>query len=348
MLVCYFPWVYSYTIVQNGRGLVGVMNESFSITLNGVTASFPGVPNAYLYLQAYPRYANCSALQPYIMEIDGVKGIKLNQEKTLMLVPEITFSDLRTYGLGLSQKSLVTGIFNGYGSNTNENLGEEDSSCLWTPLQSTPDAFLSHKITATGRVLIYGTGQQTSSTLLSNGFLEYPLLLMLISPRTGEMKYEEIIKSGSYPILVSDLGCTLTTPTLIDFGPQPANSSAGQLLATKSDGNLSINCQQNTNPISATLSLSAGINPLYYSSNEYEVNLLNSENKAGAYVTMSIDINGTATNIPFNRNFIDIGSINENNSMAAFSYPITYSLYSRGTGITGKVKGSAELSIVLR
>lgn len=353
IFMSYFPCVYSAPIiVQNGRGLVGVMNESFSTTLSGSTNNYVGFsPYAYVHLSFYHTSTPCTSGELSLMEIDGVKGVPLNAQKTLMLVPEVIYTDNRSWRIGnTNYADIVTAVFNGYGSTTSQHLGNYNG-CIWYPNQSTPNngtdggVYVNHNVSATGRLLVYGTGEQQSSS----GSLTYPFRLVLRNPRgAGPYPTGNLIPAGSYSVTVSDLGCTLTTPTLIDFGPQPANSSAGQLLATKSDGNLSVNCQQKTNPISATLSLSAGINPLYYSGNEYEVNLLNSENKAGAYITMSIDVNGTPTNIPFNRNFIDIGSINKSSSIAAFSYPITYSLYSRGMGITGKVKGSAELSIVLR
>ncbi|MDR2225322.1 MAG: hypothetical protein LBE52_04930 [Providencia sp.] len=333
----------SSIIVQNGRGLVGIINDVFSTTLIGVSASNTNDNASYVYLQAYANSSNCRALQHNLMDIDGVKGLKFNTAGTLMLVPEVTFIDIRHFGTNLEFDDTITGIFNGHGSNTSENQGEEPE-CIWTPLQSTPGKVMSHNVTATGRILIYGTGQQTSS----QASLEFPLQITILSPSNGEHTKSTLVSAGSYSVVVSDLGCTLTTPTVIDFGPQSANATNGQLLTTKSDGNLTVNCQQNTNPISTTLSLSAGINPIYFSGDDYQVNLINSENNAGAYVTMSLNINGTATNIPFNRTLVDIGTIDASHSSASFSYPITYSLYSRGTGITGKVKGSAELSIVLR
>lgn len=332
-------------IVQNGRGLVGVINDAFSVTLKGGTLNKDDDNFSYVHLQAYADGSNCRALQSNLMDIDGVKGLKFNTAGTLMLVPEVTYTDNRQFGTYMESVDTITGLFNGYGSNTSENLGEE-SNCIWTPLQSTPSNIILHNVTATGRILIYGTGQQTSSK--TSGYLQYPLQVAIRSVSTGDVTKGTLVQAGSYSVVVSDLGCTLTTPTVIDFGPQPANAINGQLLATKSDSNLTVNCQQNTNPMSATLSLSAGINPIYFSGDNYQVNLINRENNAGAYVTMSININGSLTNIPFNRTPVDIGSIDASNSSTSFSYPITYNLYSRGTGITGKVKGSAELSVVLR
>ncbi|EMX6285270.1 hypothetical protein AAHD08_003388 [Providencia rettgeri] len=350
----------SSIIVQNGRGLVGVANETFSTSFTGVTTNASagdtnGVlfgPFEYITLIFYPKGNNCIYGNSLLMDIDGVRGLKFNTAGTLMLVPEINYIDTRTWTInGVSHTDTVTAIFNGYGSNTNENFGE-NSSCIWTPKQSTPNngidtnTLVTHNVTATGRVLIYGTGQQQSS----EGYLTYSLELMLRNPRWSfaYAQYGLLFSGGSRPVIVSDLGCTLTTPMAIDFGAQSANATNGELLATKSDGSLTVNCQQSTNPMSATLSLSAGINPIYFSGDDYQVNLINSENNAGAYVTMSLNVNGTPTNIPFNRTLVDIGTIDASHSSASFSYPITYSLYSRGTGITGKVKGSAELSIVLR
>ncbi|MFO3760226.1 MULTISPECIES: fimbrial protein [Providencia] len=334
-------------IIQNGRGLVGVANEVFSTSLMNITGYYDGfLPYAYVHMTFYDDMSNCGVEKNYLMEIDGVKGVKLNAEKTLMLVPEVIFTDNRSWNIGAtSYADTIVGQMNGYGANTNENLGSE-AGCMWYPLQSTPNTgFVTHKVSATGRLLIYGTGTQQSQT----GYLGYPFKIMIRDPRSaGGYPSSNLIPAGGYSVVVSDLGCTLTTPTVIDFGPQSANATNGQLLTTKSDGNLTVNCQQNTNPMSATLSLSAGTNPIYFSGDDYQVNLINSENNAGAYVTMSLNINGTPTNIPFNRTPVDIGTIDASNSSATFSYPITYSLYSRGTGITGKVKGSAELSIVLR
>ncbi|EMA4784614.1 MULTISPECIES: hypothetical protein [Providencia] len=353
ILMGYLPYAYSYDsfVVQNGRGLVGVMRESFSVRLYGNTlneVSF--LPSAYVQLTFYGGNTACRLGESDLMEIDGVMGVPLNSQKTLMLVPEVIYTDNRSWNIrGNSFQDTVTAIFNGYGSTTSQHLGNPNG-CIWLPNQSTPnngkDGFsVYHNVSATGRVLIYGTGEQRSGWIN----LPNPLQLLLRDPRSpGPFPTGVVMPAGRYNVDVSDLGCTLMVPTSIDFGPQPANSSAGQLLATKSGGNLLVNCQQKTVPISATLSLSAGINVLYYSGNEYEVNLLNSENKAGAYVTMSIDIDGRPTNIPFNREFINIGNINANQSNTNFSYPITYNLYSRGTDITGKIKGSAELSIVLR
>lgn len=361
MLLSYTPFAFTAnpTIIQNGRGLVGVMNASFSTSLAGETTNattsdtggIPFGPWSYVHMIFYDVTSNCRVEASYLMEIDGVKGIKLNTAGTLMLVPEVIYTDNRSWQIGVTQYTdTIVGLMNGYGANTNQNLGSI-SGCMWHPNQSTPNngqdlgVRVNHSVIASGRVLIYGTGTQQSGS----GSLTYPFKLILRNPRSaGPYPSGILVPAGGYSVVVSDLGCTLTTPTVIDFGPQSANATNGQLLTTKSDGNLTVNCQQSTNPMSATLSLSAGINPIYFSGDDYQVNLINSENNAGAYVTMSLNINGTPTNIPFNRTPVDIGTIADSHSSASFSYPITYSLYSRGTGITGKVKGSAELSIVLR
>lgn len=340
-------------LVQNGRGLVGVLYENYSTTLTGTTTNPVGanggtynLPWSYVYLSFYPDTTLCD--QSQLMSIDGVTGIKMNIEGTLMLVPEVTYIDNRTWSGG---SDTVTGVMNGSGSNTNYGLGEA-TTCVWQPKQPTPPSSsdfgltVRHNITATGRLLIYGTGEQNSSTFS----LRYPLKMMLRNPRgAGPYPQGTLVGTGGYyPIIVSDLGCTLSTPTLIDFGPQPANSTAGEELASKTN-NLSISCSQTRNPIKATLMLSAGINPTYYSGNEYEVNLLKEgSGTAGAYVKMNIDVDGTTKPVAFNRQFIDVGSILSTESTASFNHPVTYTLYSKGAGITGKMSGSAELSIVMR
>lgn len=335
-------------LIQNGRGLVGVINNNYSTTFSGKSRYWGTARQYYVFLS---WYAWTSACQPAtMMEIDGVQGIKFNTAGTLMLVPEVTFVDHRSWSVGTTNYSdTITGLFNGYGSNSSENLGVS-TSCLWKPLQSTPatavNLDMTHQVTATGRMLIYGTGQQVSGTAQ----VKEPIRLGIADPIATPQNYaySTIVSASSYPIVVSDLGCTISTPTLIDFGPQPANSVAGEELATRTN-NLSVICSQSKNPIGATLSLIAGINPTYYSGNEYEVNLLkNGSGTAGAYVKMSIDVNGTTTPVAFNRQFINVGAITAAESTASFNHPVTYTLYSRGAGITGKVSGSAELSIVMR
>ncbi|WP_422529300.1 hypothetical protein [Serratia fonticola] len=347
LTVTYCSTALSTTVVQNGRGLVGVINSSYSTTITAPSRYWAPLPQDYIFLTWYVSEANCAP--SLMMEIDGVKGIKFNTAGTLMLVPEVTFIDNRSWSNGTTNYSdTVTGIFNGDGSNTSDNLGSA-TQCYWKPYQTTPatsvDQYITHQVTATGRMLIYGTGQQVSGTATLSQAIRVGVSDSINTPEN--YKYSTIVNAGSYSIIVSDLGCTLSTPTLIDFGPQSANASENQALASKTV-NLSVSCQQSKNPMSATLTLLAGINPIYYSGDNYQVNLNNSSGVAGAYVKMDMDINGTSMAIPFNRQFIDIGSIAAAENAASFSYPVTYTLYSRGAGIIGKVSGSVELSIVLR
>lgn len=337
--------------VQNGRGLVGVFGN-YTSSLTGSTLAYgaiggsKGDPFPYIGMNFWYNGTVMTCYNSMLMNIDGVYGIKLQGTSDLMIVPEVIYTDNRSWTSPSAGSDIVTASFNGYGSATNGQLGTA-TDCIWQPKQSTPIPYTTsnliyHNAVITGRLLIYGTGNQRSGTYT----LQDNITMMLRD--WNVVKEVTWANKGSYIVNVSDLGCTLTTPTVIDFGPQPANATNGQLLTTKSDSNLTVNCQQNTNPMSATLSVSAGINPIYFSGDSYQVNLLDGENKPGAYVTMSLNINGTPTNIPFNRTPVDIGSISSSNSDASFSYPITYSLYSRGTGSTGKIKGSAELSVILR
>ena len=348
LLLADAPGALAATLIQNGRGLVGVINNNYSTTLTGPSRYWAEGNQDYVFLSWYINTASCNP--SLMMEIDGVQGIKFNTAGTLMLVPEVTFVDNRSWSVSTTNYSdTITGFFNGNGSNTSENRGAS-SSCYWKPYQSTPatsvDRYITHQVTATGRMLIYGTGQQVSGT----ASLAQPIRLGIADPigTPANYKYSTLVAAGSYPIVVSDLGCTISTPTRIDFGPQPASSVANEELASRTN-NLSISCTQTKNPIGATLTLVTGTNLAYYSSNEYEVNLLkNGSGAAGAYVKMSIDVNGVETPVAFNRKFIDIGSITSAQNAVSFNHPVTYTLYSRGTGMTGKVSGSAELSIVMR
>ena len=342
LIMAHCSAAFSAIVVQNGRGLVGVANKLISFNLSGSTRDYAASdPFQYVYLSYFSEYTLCGE-QP--MEIDGVLGVKFNREGTLMLVPEMTYIDNRTWSSG---SDTVTAIFNGYGANTNENMG---SNCVWSPVQTTPAVngeklvLITHHVTASGRMLIYGTGKQQSG----NVSLDYPFKLMLRDP-TGPGPYPSgiIVNTNIYQVVVSNLGCTLTTPTLVDFGPLPANVRANQELTLKTV-NLSVSCQQSQNPIGAMLTLVPKVNSIYYSGDDYQVNLNNSAGVAGAYVKMDMDINGISTAIPFNRQPIDIGSITATQNATSFSYPVTYTLYSRGKGMTGKISGSIELSIVLR
>lgn len=348
----YMPMVQADTInIMSGRGVVGVFG-SYTSSLVGSTQAygpFPegskGEPFAYIEMNFWFNGAITTCYTSMLMNIDGVYGIPLVGTPDLMITPEVVYTDNRSWTSPSAGGDIVHGYFNGYGSATNEQLGGSRDKCIWEPYQSTPVpsfTWIAHNAVVTGRLLVYGTGNQTSGTYT----LKDNIVMALRDTRL--IKEVTWANKGNYTFKISDLGCVLTTPVVIDFGAQPANATNGEFLAKKSDGNLAVNCQQSTNPMSATLSLSAGINPIYFSGDDYQVNLINSENKAGAYVTMSLEINGTPTNIPFNRTPVDIGTIDASHSGKSFDYPITYSLYSRGTGITGKVKGSAELSIVLR
>lgn len=335
-------------IVQNGRGLVGVFGD-YTSSLTGSTkavgpAGSQGQPFPYIGMNFWYNGAVMTCYTSKLMNIDGIYGIKLNGTSDLMIVPELIYTDNRSWTSPSAGSDIMTASFNGYGSATNEQLGTA-TDCIWQPKQSSPtptDALITHNAVITGRLLIYGTGNQQSGTYV----LQDNITMMLRD--WNVVKEVTWANKGSYTFNVSDLGCTLTTPTVIDFGPQPANATNGQLLATRTDNNLAVYCRQNTNPMSATLSLSAGINPIYFSGDSYQVNLLDGENKPGAYVTMSVDINGTQKDIPFNREPIFLGNIDAASPETSFSYPITYSLYSRGTGVTGKIKGNAELSVILR
>lgn len=339
----------SAIVVQNGRGLVGIINGNYSATFSGGSIYWSASPISYIGLIFYNINWTCDPTYSLMMEIDSVKGIKFNTSGSLMLVPEITFVDKLSWSSGGKYYSdTVTGFFSGNGSGTSDNLGEE-KNCYFQPNQRTPASavyqYITHQVTATGRMLIYGTGQQVSGTAT----LSYPVQIKISNPAgyPEDNAPSKVVDSGSYSIVVSDLGCTLTTPTLIDFGPQPANATENQALASKTV-NLSVSCQQSQNPVGATLTLLARINPINYSGDSYQVNLNNSSGVAGAYVKMDMDINGASTAISFNRQLIDIGSITAAENATSFSYPVTYTLYSRGKGITGKVSGSVELSIVLR
>lgn len=102
------------------------------------------------------------------MNIDGIHGIKLNGTSGLMVVPEVIYTDNRSWTSPSAGSDIATANFNGYGLATNEQLGTT-TDCIWQPNQSTPipeDTYnlIHHDAVITGRLLIYGTGNQRSGT----------------------------------------------------------------------------------------------------------------------------------------------------------------------------------------
>ncbi|SQI31868.1 Uncharacterised protein [Providencia alcalifaciens] len=148
-------------------------------------------------------------------------------------------------------------------------------------------------------------------------------------------------------IIVSGLTCTLNTPTYVNFGSHSASSRSNELLATVKN-NMSVNCDQVTNKIAGTISLSGNVKPQYYSGNSLEINLLDTQQKPGAYVKMYVMVNGNKTPITLDQRPIDLAKITAQQASVGINNELVYELYSRGNNVAGKVSGSAELSIIMR
>ncbi|QCJ69368.1 hypothetical protein C9446_05520 [Providencia heimbachae] len=333
--------------VFNGRGLIGVYgNYSASVTHN-TSAPVGGSPetgyNPFSYVQLYNYYNGiinyCNSNGSLVSTIDGITGVPIANGE-MIIVPEFTYVDRRTNSFG-QLIDVITGHFNGWGSGTNEQLGI--GSCIWSPNQSTPEAGMFHKATATGRLLIYGTGKQRSGTY----YLQYDLGLSIQNPR-GATKADVLVpKTEPINVIVSGLTCSLSTPTYINFGSHSANSAKNELLATITN-NMNVTCGQNNDPASAIISISGNVKPQYYSGNNAEVNLLDSQNNPGAYVKIYVKKGSTKIPITLDQQSIDLSNISANQPSVSFTNDLIYELYSRGNNITGKVSGSAELSIIMR
>ncbi|MTC70169.1 hypothetical protein GKR74_04760 [Providencia sp. wls1914] len=330
--------------VLNGRGLIGVYGE-YSTTVSSYTdAPSWGDTEKFYYVQLYNNfngYINyCVDAAGIVSAIDGVKGMPI-ANGAMILVPEFVFTDRRDQGANNSYIDTITGHFNGWGSGTNEQLGTGD--CLWAPNQSTPTPTMRHNVTATGRMLIYGTGNQRSGTYR----LADDIGIVIQNPRNGTRTSRLVSKAENIVVTVSGLTCTLNTPSYVNFGSHSASSKSNELLSTMRN-NMSVQCDQIANKIAATISLSGNVKPQYYAGNNLEVNLLNAQQKAGAYVKMYVMVNGNKTPITLDQNPIDLAKITAQQTNVSFNNELVYELYSRGNNVAGKVSGSAELSIIMR
>lgn len=330
--------------VLNGRGLIGVYGE-YSTVVSGYTdAPHWGDTENFHYVQLYNNFNGiinyCVDAAGIVNEIDGVKGMPIAGGEMIM-VPEFVFVDERRNSLGNNYIDTITGHFNGWGSGTNEQLGI--GNCIWSPNQSTPTPVMLHKVTATGRMLIYGTGNQRSGTYR----LDDDIGIVIQNPRNGTRASRLVSKAENIVVKVSGLTCTLNTPTYVNFGSHSASSRSDELLSTMKN-NMSVRCDQVTNKMAATISLSGNVKPQYYSGNDLEVNLLNAQQKTGAYVKMYVMVNGNKIPITLDQKPIDLAKITALQTNVSFNNELVYELYSRGNNVAGKVSGSAELSIIMR
>lgn len=344
VLMASLPSFAKTVTVMNGRGLIGIYGE-YSTSLAGMTnaPSWGDTANFY-YVQFYNNFNGiinyCAEGMGLVTNIDGVKGVPIAGGEMIM-VPEFVFIDERKNYSNNSYLDTITGHFNGWGSGTNEQLGTGD--CLWSPNQSTPTPVIYHSVTATGRMLIYGTGNQRSGTYR----LTDDIGIVLQNPRNGTTVRQIVPKTESIIVTVSGLTCTLNTPSYVNFGSHSASSKSNELLSTMRN-NMSVRCDQLANNIAATISLSGNVKPQYYAGNNLEVNLLNSQQKSGAYVKMYVMVNGNKTPITLDQRPIDLAKITAQQTNVSFNNELVYELYSRGNNVAGKVSGSAELSIIMR
>jgi hypothetical protein len=330
--------------VMNGRGLIGVYGE-YNTSLTGTTSAPSwGETANFHYVQFYNNFNGiinyCVDGGGLVTNIDGVRGMPIAGGDMIM-VPEFVFVDERRQSLLNTYIDTITGHFNGWGSGTNEQLGT--GGCLWSPSQSTPTPAIRHSVTATGRMLIYGTGNQRNGTYR----LADDIGIVIQNPRNGTTARQIVSKAENIIVTVSGLTCTLNTPSYVNFGSHSASSKSNELLSTMRN-NMSVQCDQIVNKVAATISLSGNVKPQYYAGNNLEVNLLNAQQQAGAYVKMYVMVNGNKTPITLDQKPIDLAKITALQTNVSFNNELVYELYSRGNNVAGKVSGSAELSIIMR
>lgn len=327
--------------VFNGRGLVGVFGNYYK-TNTGRTLSARLDSTPYVSLTNYKTtYSVCT--HHGLGEIDGVTGMRISND--LILVPEFTFVDKRsTDYAGNHVIDYVTGHFNGWGSATNQ-FPNAKLFCMWAPLQTSPKTEMIHHVTMTGRLLVYGTGNQKSGQYKLN----YDIGFSIHDFRTeNEGAWVQLVaQSNPINVVVSGLTCSLQTDSKVNFGIQDANAAANTKLLTVQRP-VSIYCSQLADQTNASIGIAAGIPPQYYAGTEYDVNLLDSSNQAAAYVKVFVNHNGNRQPLALNRVMHPLESIKANQKEIYVNSTLDYELYSRGVGATGKVTGAYELSVVMR
>ncbi|MCK1145168.1 hypothetical protein MXZ96_17705 [Providencia stuartii] len=327
--------------VFSGRGLVGVFGYYWKT--NSMT-THANVGDVYQYVtltNLFNGYYN-QCYQRIMMEIDGVWGIPISDD--LMLVPEFTYTDRRKslkhpYGI----IDIVTGHFTGWGSGTNQY--PYTSACIFEPYQSTPEMSINHNVTITGRLLVYGTGNQKSGTY----FLKHNLGTSIKDWRNlNEGAWVVLVpKTEPINITVSGLTCNLQTANKINFGFQDSGAAEGTLLASVQRP-MTINCSQFKDHVDAYIGISANVKPEFYSGNAIDVNLNIGSRRGAAYVKLFVHHNGSKLPIRLDQSMVDLGHINANENNINMTKMLEYELYSKGTGITGVARGSVELSVIMR
>ncbi|EOE4635618.1 TPA: hypothetical protein ACHWKL_001252 [Providencia stuartii] len=329
--------------VFNGRGLVGVFGN---YTAKNKMVTYGNVGESYFYVTLTNvfngSYNRC--YQAALMQIDGIYGIPISND--LMLVPEFTFTDERRKGLIYPRPApfdIVTGHFNGWGSGTNQFPWYRN--CIFEPYQTTPETIIEHEVFLTGRLLVYGTGNQKSGTY----YLKDNIGTSIKDWRNlNEGSWVKLVdKADPINVTVSGLTCSLQTPNKINFGIQDSNAAAGTLLASVQRP-IAISCSQFKDQVDAYIGISANVKPEYYSGNNYDVNLINSSNRAAAYVKLFVHHNGAKLPIRLDQTMVELGRIKANENNVNITKTLEYELYSKGAGITGLARGSVEFSVIMR
>ncbi|HEM8262849.1 TPA: hypothetical protein U2M50_000148 [Providencia stuartii] len=328
--------------VFNGRGLVGVFGNYSSSHSRVNTTDNIGEIVPYVSLTNYYNGSYNQCHLNSLMEIDGIYGMPISND--LMLVPEFTFTDRRTrIDWPYREIDTVTGHFNGWGSGTNQ--FPHSRNCIFEPYQTTPEISIQHNVYTTGRLLIYGTGNQKGGTY----HLKHDIGTSVKDWRTlYEGNWKMLVsKTEAINITVSGLTCSLQTPNKINFGINDSSAANGTLLASVQRP-MTINCSQFKDQVDAYIGISANVKPEFYSGNAFDVNLNNASNQAAAYVKLFVHHNGAKLPIRLDQTIVELGRIKANENNVNITKTLEYELYSKGAGITGLARGSVELSVIMR
>ncbi|WP_241810647.1 hypothetical protein [Serratia sp. 14-2641] len=156
------------------------------------------------------------------------------------------------------------------------------------------------------------------------------------------------ILPANIQLRISNLECTVNTPTQINFGPVAHDPTAGAELASLSYP-LATQCNQESDRINANINLQFRAISGLYQNAPTKLSLT----AGGGYITGEIDngVTGSgictvASGVPFDNQAIRIGSITNTQSSLTMANQVTWRLCSGGSNLPmGNVDAAAEMLV---
>lgn len=241
-----------------------------------------------------------------------------------------------TIGLPLTQ---------GIGENSHLKSPPEREWCIPSNMsfqsqQYSPTSPRTANISGTWVIVTDGT-QKTAEVNLSAMYAA-----SFSSSGTGDL-YTRILPAN-IKLRISNLECTVNTPTQINFGPVAHDPTPGAELGSLSYP-LTTQCSQDSNRINANINLQFRAISGLYQNSPSKLSLAT----GGGYITGEIDngVTGSgscavASGIPFDNKPIRVGSITSTQSSLSLANQVTWRLCSGGPSLPlGNVDAAAEMLV---